>query len=222
MQRHGELRIEIFNDPIFAENGLLVWRDGHADAWIVDPGFPDQPESIAGSLAKHKLNACAIVLTHCHVDHIAGVEPLRALLGAIPVICPRGEVALLTSAEANLSQQMGMPVQCAAPERIVEPGDTLELSGLRWTARDVAGHSPGGLCYYCAEAGVALVGDAVFAEGIGRYDFEHSSRERLIRNIREQVLSLPDEVVVYPGHGPPATIAHLRTRNQYLRWELSQ
>ncbi len=222
MHRHGQLCIEIFNDPIFAENGLLLWRDGHADAWVVDPGFSPQPDQIASALEKHRLCARAIVLTHCHVDHIAGIEPLRGLIGERPVICPRDEVALLTSAEANLSEEMGLPVCCAPPERIVEPGDTLELSGLSWTARDAAGHSPGGLCYYCEAVGVALVGDAVFAEGLGRYDFAHSSRERLLRNIREQILTLPEDVVVYPGHGPTATVAHLRDRNQYLRWELSQ
>jgi hydroxyacylglutathione hydrolase len=87
---------------------------------------------------------------------------------------------------------------------------------------DVSGHSPAGVAYYCAEAGVALVGDAVFAEGIGRYDFPHSSRERLITNIRENLLTLPEDTVVYPGHGPSATIAQLLEHNMTLRAELDQ
>lgn len=222
MNAHGPLRIEIFNDPMFQENGLLVWRADFTDAWIIDPGLPPQPMNIAAAVHARGLTPTAIVLTHCHGDHIAGITPLRALLGPIPVTCPDGELALLTSAVANLSAGMGWPLALPGAERIVRAGETLELAGLRWETRDVAGHSPGALAYYCAEASVAIVGDAVFAEGIGRYDFPHSDRRRLLDNIRTNILTLPDDVTVYSGHGPTATIGEIRTHNHYLRWELSQ
>lgn len=222
MPAHADLRLLIFNDPSFYENGMLLWREGRSGCWIVDPGLPPQPDQIQAAIARNKLTPEAILLTHCHADHIAGVEPLRERFAGLPVWCPRDEARLLTSALANLSLHMGMPIQCAAADRLLTPGQTLELSGLTWTVRDVSGHSPGGLAYYCAAVAVALVGDAVFAEGIGRYDFPHSSRKQLLANIRENILSLPDETMIYPGHGPPATVADIREHNDYLNWELSQ
>ena len=81
----------------------------------------------------------------------------------------------------------------------------------------MAGHSPGGLAYYCASAGVVFTGDALFAGGIGRYDFPGSSGKRLLANIRRHLLTLPDETVVYSGHGPATTIADERDTNPYLQ-----
>ncbi|RMF72025.1 MAG: MBL fold metallo-hydrolase, partial [Planctomycetota bacterium] len=102
------------------------------------------------------------------------------------------------------------------------PGDPLATGELEWQVLDVAGHSPGGLAYYCEQVGVALVGDAVFAEGIGRYDFPHSDRGRLVRNIRDHLLTLPDQTVLYPGHGPAATVEQIRETNMTLAAELER
>lgn len=222
MHEHGPLRVAMFTEPMFGENGYLIWRDGRPECWVIDPGFPPAPDEIADEIASRKLTPAAIVLTHAHVDHIAGVEPLRAALRSPALWCPRGETELLARADQNLSVFMGAPVVVAPAERLLDANETLELAGLAWELRDVAGHSPGGLAYYCASAGVAIVGDAVFAESIGRYDFPHSSHARLIRNIRDNLLTLPDETMVYSGHGPRATIGEIRAHNEVLRWELSQ
>lgn len=219
---HGPLRIEVFNDELFAENGMLLWCDGEPDVWIVDPGLPPQPEQMLACLHRHALKRCAIVLTHCHADHIAGIRPLRAELGEIPIVCPTDEQELLTSAQTNLSAAFGVPITAPPADQLVAPGERLALAELMWQTLDVAGHSPGGLAYYCQTAGVAIVGDALFAEGIGRYDFPHSDRARLLRNIEEHLLSLPDETVVYPGHGPSATIGRIKTSNWTLLAQLGR
>ena len=108
------------------------------------------------------------------------------------------------------------------PDQTVAHGDALALGELEWRVLDVSGHSPAGIAYYCEEAGVALVGDAVFAEGIGRTDFPHSTHERLISNIRENLLTLPEDTVLYPGHGPAATVRQLLQFNLTLRAELER
>lgn len=222
MYTHGDLRIAIFNDPGFFENGLLISRAGCDECWIVDPGLPPQPREIAAAINAEGLTPAAIVLTHCHADHMAGVGPLKEAFPDANVLCPRGEEDMLIDAEENLSASFGVPIAGPPPDRLVEPGDELMLAELSWRALDVGGHSPAGLAYYCAEVGVALVGDSLFAEGIGRYDFPGSSHRRLIANIRENLLTLPPDTVVYPGHGPAATIEEILRSNLTLRAELEQ
>lgn len=220
MDRHGELLIEVFNDSLFAENGMLVWLDGHPDCWIIDPGFPPQPDQMLAALRRSGLTRPTVLLTHAHADHIAGIAPLRNALPDVPIVAPRDEARLLTDAQENLSAPLGMPVTAPPADRLVTPGETLTLGPTRWLALDVSGHSPGGLAYYCQELKVAFVGDAVFAEGIGRTDFPHSDHPRLIRNIRDHLLTLPHETRLYPGHGPSASVADLLAYNLTLRMEL--
>lgn len=218
---HGSLNIEVFNDAMFQENGMVVWTAGSSACWIIDPGLPPQPEEMLAFLESRGLSAGAIVLTHCHADHIAGVGPLRGAMPGVTIVAPREERHMLSSATANLSAAMGLPITAPDADRCVRPGDREVLDGLEWRVLDVSGHSPGGVAYYCAAAGVVLAGDALFAGSIGRFDFPGSSGERLIRNIREHLLSLPDETVVYPGHGPATTIGRERRTNPYLSPEFA-
>lgn len=222
MNTHGPLRIEVFNDGMFFENGMLLWVDGEPDGWIIDPGLPPQDAHIAKEIEAQGLTRLAVVLTHCHADHIAGIGPLKQKFDDMPVVCPVGEVEMLTDPETNLSASFGIPIAQAEPEQTISAGETLQLGPLVWNVLDVAGHSPGGLAYYCAAAGVALVGDALFAEGIGRYDFPTSNREQLLRNIEENLLSLPDETIIYPGHGPSRSIGEIKVGNMTLLGELSR
>jgi len=222
MKTHGSLNVETLIEPSFQENGFLLWCDGKPACWLVDPGFPPQTEKFVAAVRKHRLSPEKILVTHCHVDHIAGIGTLCSQLGEVAIVCPRGEEHMLASAEDNLSAQLGLPVTTPAPEQVVGHGDALALGELRWQVLDVSGHSPGGVAYYCQEVGVAFAGDALFADSIGRYDFPHSSRERLLSNIRENLLTLPEQTLIYCGHGPPATIRHIVRYNMTLRWELEQ
>jgi glyoxylase-like metal-dependent hydrolase (beta-lactamase superfamily II) len=223
MQSHGKLNIEIFVEPSFQENGFLLWCEGDSVCWVVDPGLPpQQPRQLAQAIEKRKLVPRAVLVTHGHADHIGGISSLLELIGDVPIVCPRGEEQMLISAEENLSAGLGLPITAPEAAQLVSHGDALALGDLEWRVLDVSGHSPAGVAYYCESAGVALVGDAVFAEGIGRYDFPGSSRDRLIANVRENLLTLPEQTVVYPGHGPLATIKELLEYNMTLRAELEQ
>jgi glyoxylase-like metal-dependent hydrolase (beta-lactamase superfamily II) len=214
------LKVEVFPDPMFQENGLLVWIEGRPECWIVDPGFDPQPSQLCDAMESHELEPQQILLTHCHVDHIAGVGAIRARFPKLPITAPRDESHLLADPEENLSAPLGIPVTAPPADRLVAEGEFVELGDSRWRVLDVSGHSPGGLAYYCAEQRTAIVGDAVFAEGIGRTDFPHSNHARLIENIRRNILTLPPETTLYPGHGPSASVQRVLAYNRTLQMEL--
>lgn len=221
MKQHGSIRIQTFFEPMFTENGYVVWNDNDADAWIIDPGFEPQPGQITEFLDSAGLRPAAIVLTHCHVDHIAGIHAIRSHYPDIPIWCPEGEEHMLADPMANLSATLMMSIVAPPANRRISPGETLSLGASRWDVLDVSGHSPAGLAYYCAASGVVLIGDALLHGSIGRYDFPGSDRERLLRNIVEHLLTLPEATALYAGHGPASTIGFEKRHNVTLRRELA-
>jgi glyoxylase-like metal-dependent hydrolase (beta-lactamase superfamily II) len=208
------LNYHITNDPMFAVNAITMYRRDGGPCWIVDPGFPPQAEQITAFVREHDLVPQAIVLTHGHCDHIAGLDDVRESLGPLPVYLGRPDWAALTDPRENLSGNVGMAVTVSDEGlRDLAPGSTLELDGTAWRILDSSGHSPGGRSLYSEREKLVIVGDALFADGVGRVDFHHSNAEQLLRNIRENLMTLPDETRVLSGHGFETTIGRERAFN---------
>jgi glyoxylase-like metal-dependent hydrolase (beta-lactamase superfamily II) len=198
------------------ETNCYVVRDG-ADCWVVDPGLDAGP--LMRFLADSGASVSRIILTHGHGDHIAGVNDVKAAHPSAVITCPAGDADMLTDPRANLSAPFGFAVSCPPADETVAPGDVLALGASRWDVLDTSGHTPGGVSLYCAEQAVVITGDALFAGSIGRTDIPRGSASRLLRHIRENLLTLPDETAVLPGHGPRSTIGAEKRTNPFFAGE---
>ena len=198
----------------YQTNCYLVRMPGRSGCWFVDAGFePGEMIARATSLGLHPQ---AIVLTHAHMDHIAGVDEVIRAFPGTPVLIHGAEAAWLGDAELNLSAFSGLPVTAAGPTRTFNDGDQLELEGSTWRILHTPGHSPGSVTLYHAPSHTALVGDALFAGSIGRTDFPGCSFEQLEHSIRTKLYTLPDQTAIHPGHGPTSSIGREKRSNPFV------
>ncbi len=163
------------------------------------------------------MHVAAILNTHGHADHIAGNAALKQAFPNAPVIIGSGDAIMLTDAEANLSAPFGMAITSPAADRTVGEGDTVEAAGLTFEVRDIPGHSPGHVVFlYRAVPSLVFGGDVLFRGSIGRTDFPGGSHALLLSGIREKLFALPDDTVVYPGHGPVTKVGYEKRTNPFL------
>ncbi|MFO0937534.1 MAG: MBL fold metallo-hydrolase [Gemmataceae bacterium] len=198
----------------FGENTYILWIPGRADCVVVDPGF--EPELIFDQLDEAGLTVAAILNTHGHVDHIAGNRAVKQRFPNAMIVIGEIDAPMLENADLNLSGPFGMPITSPAADRLVNQGDRVEMAGMVFDVRLTPGHSPGHVVYVLRGAPVVIGGDVLFREGIGRYDFPGGSFKVLEDSIQSQLYTLPDETVVYPGHGPVTTIGYEKSNNPYV------
>ncbi len=213
MTGEGSLEVKTFTAAGFGENAYLVRAPGGAAAVAIDPG--GAVEEMIAALERAGVGLAAVLLTHAHIDHIEGVAALVRRFPAPIHLHPADREWYDRAPE----QAIYFGMQFEAPPPVDHPlvvGEVLELAGLRFEVRHVPGHAPGHVLLYLAAEGVAFVGDLVFQGSIGRSDLPGGDFSRLMRSIREELLTLPDETVLYPGHGPATTVAHERVANPFL------
>ena len=185
-----------------------------SDCWIVDCGFDPQP--MFDHIEAHKLTPKAILLTHAHPDHMAGVDQALSRYGRLPMYLHAAEKGFCSDPMLNLSAMMGMPVTCAEPDHWLADGDEMELNGVVLRVVHTPGHSPGCVLVVHDESHQAIVGDTLFAGSIGRIDFPTSSPADMRKTIFEIIMKMPDEMKIHPGHGPDTTIGFERTNNPFV------
>ena len=174
----------------------------------------DHGDRIYEELKKRGLSVEAIYLTHAHFDHIGGVEKLKALSGA-KLYAYEKERRLCEDPEYNLSTDYGMNLK-VSPDEYLRDGAECSAAGIKFKLLATPGHTEGSCCYYFAEDKILISGDTLFEGSVGRTDFPGGSMSNLVRSCREKLLVLPEDTVVYPGHGDTTTIGYEKMYNSFL------
>ena len=194
-------------------NCYMLGCERTREAMVIDPG--GDAGSILEAVVELDLQVQQIVLTHSHFDHILAADELRSATGAGLAI-HSSEASMLTDPPALFRFFAPQTPRGLVADRLLDDGDILSVGELQAEVLHTPGHSPGGISLWMAEEGIVFCGDTLFQQGVGRSDFPGSDHETLMRSIRERLYALPDETVVYPGHGPSTTIGHERQHNPWV------
>jgi hydroxyacylglutathione hydrolase len=196
-----------------AENCFLLRREGSDRALIVDPG--EESERILAAVDETGATVEAILITHCHFDHIGAVAPVAAATGA-PVYCPRIEVPLLSDIMAFVPYPGFGPYESYEADETVAGGETLELAGLKLDVIFTPGHSPGHVSYSVRGEDTIFSGDVLFRGSVGRVDLPGGDGPTLMRSIETLLGSHGPDTAVYPGHMATTTLGAERASNPFL------
>lgn len=209
-----KLEFEIITVGMLEVNALIVYDPESRKGIVVDPG--DEAERIIATADRLGVTPEKIVLSHGHGDHIGAVDILRDDLG-VPVAIGREDADLLTSADRNMSVHFGVRLDLRPADELLTEDDRITIGESELKVLHTPGHSAGSISLACD--GHAVVGDLVFAGSVGRTDLPGGSMHVLLESIRTKILPMPDETILYPGHGPTTTVGRERTTNPFITGE---
>lgn len=193
---------------------VLTAYESATDCVIIDTGLNSEP--LLQYLEQNELTPAALILTHGHADHIAGINLLRQAHPDIKIAIHKLDAAMLTDSIANLSAMAGAFFKAEPADILIETEDVIEFAGISLQVLHTPGHTPGGISLYSQFDSVVFSGDALFADSIGRTDFPGGNFDTLIKSIKQKLLTLPGKTKVYTGHGPATTIEREIMHNQFL------
>ena len=204
---------EILPVGVLQCNCSILGDETSGEAIVVDPG--DEITRILAILARHKLTVKQILITHAHIDHIAGAARLKAVTGA-PIFYNQLDLPLVKMMDIQAGW-IGAPTpEVHPPDDTLEDGRVIAVVGLSGSILHTPGHTQGSVCFYMPEKSLLLAGDTLFAGSVGRTDLPGGDGRTLIRSIQEKLLVLPDSTIVVPGHGQTTSIGEERASNPFL------
>ncbi len=215
MPETPHILVESLTVGAFANNCYIVHSGEGSECLLIDASAP--ASAMIGRVRELGLRPTRILLTHAHIDHILGLAALRGAFPGVPVALHEAEHGWLDNPVLNLSAAMGEPFTADAADETLGDGQEIEFAGERIRVLHTPGHSPGGVTFVIDCIDTAIVGDTLFANSIGRFDFPTSDGPTLMASIRERLYTLPDRTRVLPGHGPETTIAREKRSNPYVR-----
>ena len=191
-------------------NCYLVYHEKTQEAVIIDPA--DNGEYLIARCRELGISPKAVLLTHGHFDHILAAKDIKAAFHC-PIYASRDEDMLLRDPAMNLSGSYGTPEMAVAADYLVSDGELLPLIGFEWQVITTPGHTSGSVCYLVRPEGVLFAGDTLFLESVGRTDLPTGDSFMIVNSILTKLFILPEDTMVYPGHGDPTTIAHEKRYN---------
>lgn len=201
-----------------SENTFVVFDNDTREAIIFDPGCftPEEEKKLVAEIESHQLKPVKLINTHCHFDHVFGNAFIKQkydlLLGIHELEAPVLEMAPV------VVNMYGIPPMTPSPpaDYFIAEGDTISLGAASFEVLFCPGHSPGSICFYNKAENYVIAGDVLFNGSIGRTDLPGGDHQTLLGSIMTKLLPLPDETVVWPGHGGSTTIGKERQTNPFL------
>ena len=210
------MQIKTFTFNAFAENTYVLYDDT-GECIIIDPGCNTSAErqQLDGFILREGLEPVALVNTHCHIDHVLGNDHISEKYG-LQLVAHKGEIPVLEACEM-VSKMYGIPYT-PSPEIAIylDEGEELTFGDTSLQVFYTPGHSPASISFYHVGSGILIAGDVLFQRSIGRTDLPGGDFDTLISSIRTKLFTLPDDTVVYPGHGPTTTIGEEKKYNPFL------
>ena len=210
------LKIKSFIFSPIQENTYLLYNEFN-DCMIIDPGcyFPEEQDELKGFITQSNLKPGMLLNTHCHLDHVFGNKFIADTYG-LALQLHEKEKKLLDYAPTS-GLMYNMPFDNYTGDYIfLKERDLVKLGEDELAVIEATGHSPGHICFYCAKQNFIISGDVLFNRSIGRTDLPGGNHQTLLKNIREKLFVLPDETVVYSGHGPETTIGEEKKYNPFV------
>lgn len=212
------MKVAIFKLLLFEVNCYVVYDPLEKKAAIIDPGIVDnrEIEAIDNFLKKNDLEVVAVINTHLHIDHVVANTGLREKYD-VPVMAHEDD-KFLGDRLYQQAQQFGLPfkLNSAGVTHYLEDGEKIKIGSGELEVIHLPGHSPGGIGLYDPQDGFLISGDSLFEGSIGRTDLPGGNLARLLESIKRRLYTLPDETVVYPGHGPATTIGREKKSNPFV------
>lgn len=211
------IQIKKFTFNLFSENTFVLWDDATLEGAIIDPGCSDSSEEkiLESFISENSLTVKYLINTHCHIDHILGCEFVKQKFNPI-YLAPELDIPLLQNAAMQASF-VGMDFSISLlPDEYITENKKLNLGKSELSFLFTPGHTPGEFCIYIPETKICITGDVLFNDSIGRTDLWGGNYNVLIQSINQKLLSLPDETVIYPGHGESSSIGREKKFNPFL------
>lgn len=211
------LQVHSFTFNPFQENTYLIVND-QSSCWIVDPGMYDTEETnrLSSYIAAKGLKPRAVINTHTHLDHIFGVQWCKNQY-QIPFLMHERDLPVLQGAKGSAMLFGFQFTDIPQPDDFIHENHPLSLEEEQLQVRFTPGHSPGSIVFFHEQGGWVIGGDVLFNGSIGRTDLPGGNFDMLIQSIKTELFSLPDNIVVHPGHGPSTTIGHEKLTNPFLQ-----
>ncbi len=205
---------ETFPVGLLQCNCTILGDETSREAIVVDPG--DEIPRIVATLAKHGLSVKHILVTHAHIDHIAGAQSLKQLTGA-PILYNQRDLPLVAMMDVQAGWLGMAPPEVAAPDADLADDLSIAVEGICGKVIATPGHTEGSVCLHIPAESLLLAGDTLFAGSVGRTDLPGGDARLLIRSIHERLLPLPEATTVVPGHGSATSIGSERESNPFLQ-----